>query len=75
MKHNMSKIDKLARIVIGIGILALGLYYKSWLGLLGFIPIIISLYGWCPIYTLFNYSTLKKEKEIPKAKKKAKKRK
>ena len=64
MEQNMSGIDKKARIVIGLGIIALGLYYKSWLGLIGFIPIIIAYINWCPIYAFFGYSTNKKAKAV-----------
>jgi hypothetical protein len=62
MKCNVGKTDKIIRWVIGLGILGAGAYFKSWLGLLGLIPIITAIIGWCGLYMLFNISTCKKQK-------------
>lgn len=75
MNKNMSNIDKYARSIIGLGIIGLGIYYQNWLGLIGLVPIAISLYGSCPIYSLINFSTLKKAKTESKASAKVAKKK
>ena len=77
MVRNISEIDKWARICIGLGIVGLGLYYNSLLGLLGLIFIVVGLANWCPLYAIFNYSTYKKTpaKTITSKKAKPKKKK
>jgi len=57
MKKNLGKINKWVRIVLGVAIILAGLYYGSWWGLIGLVPLIIGLYGWCPIYRVFGINT------------------
>ena len=57
MKTNVGKIDKSVRIVIGLGIIAAGIYYESWWGAIGFVPLLTSFIGWCPLYAPFGIST------------------
>ncbi len=61
MKKNIGNIDTIVRIVIGLGIGAAGLYYNSWLGLLGLIPILTAAFGFCGLYALLGISTCKKK--------------
>jgi hypothetical protein len=53
----MGAIDRGLRAVIGIVILAAGLYFKSWWGLIGAIPLAIAAVGLCPAYLPFGIST------------------
>jgi len=57
MKKNIGRTDKYIRIIGGVVILLLGIYFRSWLGLLGFIPLVLAFMGWCPIYTLLGVDT------------------
>lgn len=59
MKCNVGKTDKIIRWVIGIVIAALGLYYKSWWGLLALIPILTAIFGFCALYILLKINTCK----------------
>ncbi|MCX7797009.1 MAG: DUF2892 domain-containing protein [Melioribacter sp.] len=59
MKKNVGTTDKILRIVIGILIIAIGIITQSWWGLIGLIPIVTALIGWCPLYLLFGLSTCK----------------
>ncbi len=61
MSKNIGSPDKIVRYILGIVILALGYYYKSWWGLVGIIPLGTALLGWCPAYLPFRFSTEKKE--------------
>ncbi|MDD2773783.1 MAG: DUF2892 domain-containing protein [Elusimicrobiales bacterium] len=54
LKKNINHADRIIRILAGAAILSLGIIYNSWLGLLGFLPIILAFAGWCPIYTLLG---------------------
>ena len=60
MKRNIGKTDQIVRIVIGLGIIIVGVFFKSWWGAIGIIPIITAAIGWCPAYLPFGISTHKK---------------
>lgn len=57
MKQNVGSIDKIFRIVAGLAIIAAGIYYQSWWGAVGVLPILTALMGWCPPYALLGIST------------------
>ncbi len=57
MKSNMGTTDRLLRAVVGIAILGAGYYFKSWLGLIGIVPLVTALVSWCPAYVPFGIST------------------
>ncbi len=61
MKKNIGKADKSIRLFLGIVVIALGIYFKSWWGAIGIIPIFTSLINWCPIYAPFGLSTKEKQ--------------
>ena len=63
MKKNMGSLDKTLRAVIGILILVIGYITESWWGLIGLIPLLTSLVGFCPVYVPFSLSTLKTDKK------------
>jgi hypothetical protein len=60
MERNIGGADKAARYVAGILIVAAGLYFKSWWGLIGLIPLLTASISFCPLYTLFKWNTAKK---------------
>jgi hypothetical protein len=57
MKANIGKIDKIIRIIIGLAIAGVGLYFQSWWGLLAIIPIATAIFSFCGLYTIFGIST------------------
>ncbi len=59
MAMNVGQPDKAIRIGIGIFILAMGHFTKSWWGLIGLIPLITGLVNFCPLYSLFGVKTCK----------------
>jgi hypothetical protein len=61
MVKNVSSADKVVRIILGIAILVLGIYFKSLWGLVGLIPLGTALMGFCPAYKLIGVSTLKQK--------------
>ncbi len=61
MKCNVGKTDKAIRIILGLVIIAVGVIYQSWWGLIGLIPLFTGLVRWCPLYVPFKISTCKTE--------------
>jgi hypothetical protein len=59
MKKNVGTVDMIVRIVLGVIILLVGWYFNTWWGLIGIVPIVTALIGWCPGYLLFKWSTYK----------------
>ena len=65
MKKNMSNLDRILRIIIAIAVAILyfmGVLTGTWAIVLGIIAVIFlltGLIGFCPLYTLFGFSTLK----------------
>jgi hypothetical protein len=45
MKSNIGNVDRIIRIVIGLGIGALGIAFRSWWGLLALIPLATAAVG------------------------------
>lgn len=60
MKSNIGSTDKIIRIVAGLVIVALGLMFSSWWGLVGVVLLATGLMNFCPAYSLINFSTNKK---------------
>jgi DUF2892 family protein len=53
MKQNIHNIERGVRVILGIGILSLVFVGpKTWWGLIGVLPIMTGLSGWCPPYHL-----------------------
>ncbi len=60
MKNNIGSIDKLLRILIGLGLLSLLFLLEGasrWLGLIGLVPLLTGILGYCPLYALLGLST------------------
>lgn len=62
MKANMGSTDRIIRFILGAVIIALGLYFKSWLGVVGIVPFLTALINHCPAYNLIGISTNSKVK-------------
>ena len=57
MKCNVGKTEQIIRIGGGVIILGLGLYYSSWWGLIGILPIITGSIRYCPVSAILGVST------------------
>ncbi len=57
MKRNVGKADKAVRLVVGVAIIAAGVYSQSWWGAIGAVPILTARMGWCPPYSLLGINT------------------
>lgn len=63
MKCNVGKTDKTIRIILGVIVILAGVYFQSWWGAVGVVPIVTGFIRWCPAYLPFGFSTCKGEKE------------
>lgn len=63
MIANVGGIDKKIRIVAGLAIIAAGVYFQSWWGAAGIIPLGTAMINWCPAYLPLKISTCKSESE------------
>ncbi len=64
MKKNVGRIDRGIRLVLALVILALGLIFQSWWGLLGLILLFTAIVNWCPAYLPFGISTYKAKEKV-----------
>lgn len=48
----MSKIERIFRIALSLVAFSLGIYFSTWWGLLGLIPLLTGAFGVCPIRVL-----------------------
>jgi hypothetical protein len=57
MVKNIGSADRVGRVVVGLAIIAVGLYTKSWWGAAGVVPLLTAAIGWCPAYLPFGITT------------------
>ncbi len=61
MKTNVGSIDRVLRILVGIALVVVGFVVIGGtvgivLGVIGLVPLLTGLIGWCPLYLLFKRS-------------------
>lgn len=58
MKVNIHPIERVVRIVVGLGLVSLAFVgpQNPWF-FLGVVPLVTGLVGWCPPYALLGFST------------------
>lgn len=60
MKANVGGMDKIARIVVGLALLAMTVVGpKTMWGLIGVVPLATGLLNFCPAYTLLGINSCK----------------
>ncbi len=58
---NVGGADRVLRIAVGLAILAVGAYFRSWWGLVGLAPLLTGLFRCCPAYIPLGWSTAAKK--------------
>lgn len=63
MKVNIGSVERVIRVVVGIGVLSLAFVgpRTPW-AYLGLLPLVSGLVGWCPPYALLGISTVRPAK-------------
>lgn len=59
MTRNVGSIDRIIRLVLGLGLVGVGVFAETWWGLIGLVPLLTGLVNWCPLYSLFGLSTFR----------------
>ena len=66
MDTNVGTIDRVVRIVIGLGLLWYAIMAQptgyNWIGWIGVVPIVTALIGVCPLYYILGLSTFPAKK-------------
>jgi len=63
MQTNVGGLEKPARIIIGLAVLSLIFFLEGnarWWGLIGLVPLVTGLAGYCPVNALLGINTAKK---------------
>ncbi len=58
LAKNVGPLDRMTRIVLGLGLLSLTVMgpHTAW-GYVGVVPLLTAFMGSCPLYSLFGFST------------------
>lgn len=62
INRNIGNADRIIRIIAGLGIGVAGIYYQSWWGLIGLVPLITAFFRFCPLYCPIGLNTGCKKK-------------
>lgn len=63
MSKNEASWDRIARVIIGVALIYLGFSdtisggLGVAVGIIGFVPLVTGLVGWCPLYSILNFRT------------------
>lgn len=60
MKANVGNIDRVLRVILGIGLLSLIFLLEGeawWFGIIGVVPLLTGIMRFCPLYTVLGIST------------------
>lgn len=60
MTPNVGDVDRIIRVLAGLAIIGAGIYFQSWWGAAGIVPLFTATIRWCPAYLPFGISTCKK---------------
>ncbi len=59
MQCNVGKSDRMFRIVAGLAMILAGVFFHSWWGAVGLVPLVTAAMGWCPLYVVLGIKTCK----------------
>lgn len=63
MKKNIGNTERVIRVIAGIAILSLIFFLDGvtrWWGLIGIVPLLTGVIGWCPPYAILGINTCSK---------------
>lgn len=57
MKCNVGKLDRIARVVLGVTLMAFAFFANQPIAYVGIILVVTGFISFCPLYRIFNLST------------------
>jgi hypothetical protein len=60
MNTNLGGLDRLLRVILGLGLISLMFVVESnarWFGVIGLVPLLTGLMGYCPLYAILGFSS------------------
>jgi len=60
MTCNVGGADRVFRILGGLFVMAAGVYFRAWWGLVGLPLFLTGLFRWCPAYIPFGWNSSRK---------------
>ncbi|QQS12878.1 MAG: DUF2892 domain-containing protein [Rhodospirillales bacterium] len=60
MQTNIGTVDRVLRIILGVGLLGMLIWVSGpakWWGLIGLVPLATAVFRWCPAYVPFGIRT------------------
>jgi len=57
MEKNVCGTEKIARALLGVLIIIAGVFYGSWWGAIGLIPLLTAVVGYCPVTHMLHFSS------------------
>jgi hypothetical protein len=54
MKPNVGAADRVIRVILGIAIIVWGIMAKNWWGVIGLLPLLTGIIGWCGLYQVMG---------------------
>ncbi len=69
MPCNIGKTDRILRIVIGVVLILVAIFFSQPWAYIGIIPLVTGLVKFCPIYSLLKLNTTCESKDTPEEKK------
>lgn len=63
MQCNAGKVDRIARVVLGIALIAWAFLGGVVWGYIGIVPLVTGLIGFCPLYSILKLDTRCERKE------------
>ena len=62
MNKNVGNFERIIRVVVGLAIILWAFNAKNWWGVIGIVPLLTGLIGWCPPYALLGINTCSMKK-------------
>ena len=59
MQCNVGKTERTIRVIAGLAMAGAGIYFQSWWGAIGVVPLLTGVLGYCPPYQLLGINTNK----------------
>jgi hypothetical protein len=57
MEKNMGQKDRAVRAFLGVIMLVYGVVFQNLVGLVGLIPLVTAIVGYCPLYDIFGVTS------------------